>query len=988
MKKILGILIVFIALFTFNLNVNAANDKIDISEVKVIDKSSTITVDEPTIENNAINSSVKFNKVDDFVIYEVSLKNTDKYDYTIDKVLDNNTSDYLSVEYEYSDELKKNNSGTLKIKLTYKKQVLNQDKVSLDDLAITMNLIRSDGSKSSIKVTNPTTGDSIVRYVIIFILAISGLILTIKKVKVKNIKVGMFALILSVMILPFSIFAFEKFNIKITFTNIELIGEYEVYDIQIGDTTRQVTYGEEIGQLPEIPEKNGYESDGWVDSDGNEITEDTIVTKPLTLTPKYIAINYPITFNLGTDGTTTNDNTYTIEDEVTLTEPTREGYTFLGWTGFNGNTPEKNVTIPKGTTGPIELTANWRNDRERTVTFNPGDGQVSVESISVEIGETIDEFPTPTKSKYDFLGWYDGETKIEAPYTPTDNIELLAHYEETDIIKYTDKDGSGDLTIGDYVTMGNDGFWVIKNENGVVRLIAEYNLDSNSRQSKTNPRKVEFSYDAYWMINDCTATDGSGCDYRLNNDSYTYSSDQYGYYYVYKKYDNETNIAYSLENYERYLNSDVGVYGIYDMELLSYEEAVNLGCSEDSGSCPDYIANQDYWLGTMQDGDYLWIVDDSSTNLNSSDYDYVHGIRPVLTISENSIIRYVVTFDSQGGGYVPTLKVGKDEYLSTLPNDPVKDGYKFKGWYTDKTYTTKVTKKTRISDNVTFYAKWEKYYDISFDSKGGEEFDSIKVANNESIGRLPSAHKANMVLEGWYKDENYTERATSSTIVNGNMTVYAKWVTPTGITYTDSDNSDSINKGDTIIIGNDTFYVISEPNNGKVKALAQYNISANGRQDSSSTYFKSNFADVNYWYKNNNYIVDYDEGPGSGGIHYNVYRDKYDNDGDNNVKQYINKYKDYLVSLGSANIEDVRLLLMSEAAQLGCTHSYNSCPAFMGAQTFWLGSSYPAGSEQQGINIVVPSRDTYSPSIGGHFFDSNTNGIRPLVVLKLSDIEN
>ena len=73
-------------------------------------------------------------------------------------------------------------------------------------------------------------------------------------------------------------------------------------------------------------------------------------------------ISYSITYN-GIDGatfSTTNPSTYTVEsDDITLVNPTREGYTFLGWT-YDGQTePIESVTISKGSTGNKEFTANW-----------------------------------------------------------------------------------------------------------------------------------------------------------------------------------------------------------------------------------------------------------------------------------------------------------------------------------------------------------------------------------------------------------------------------------------------------------------------------------------------------------------------------------------------------------------------------------------------------------------------------------------------------
>ena len=50
---------------------------------------------------------------------------------------------------------------------------------------------------------------------------------------------------------------------------------------------------------------------------------------------------------------------YYEDEEITLNAPTREDYTFLGWTGSNGDTPQEVVTIPQYSTGNKTYTANW-----------------------------------------------------------------------------------------------------------------------------------------------------------------------------------------------------------------------------------------------------------------------------------------------------------------------------------------------------------------------------------------------------------------------------------------------------------------------------------------------------------------------------------------------------------------------------------------------------------------------------------------------------
>lgn len=59
-------------------------------------------------------------------------------------------------------------------------------------------------------------------------------------------------------------------------------------------------------------------------------------------------------------GTANNPISYNItQDDFTLTAPTKEGYTFTGWTGSNGDTPQKDVTIKKGTAENLSFKANW-----------------------------------------------------------------------------------------------------------------------------------------------------------------------------------------------------------------------------------------------------------------------------------------------------------------------------------------------------------------------------------------------------------------------------------------------------------------------------------------------------------------------------------------------------------------------------------------------------------------------------------------------------
>ena len=68
---------------------------------------------------------------------------------------------------------------------------------------------------------------------------------------------------------------------------------------------------------------------------------------------------------------------------------------------------------------------------------------------------------------------------------------------------------------------------------------------------------------------------------------------------------------------------------------------------------------------------------------------------------------FVVSFDSQGGTPVGDMSVPRNTAIGSLPSpDPTLTNYVFGGWYTNTSYTTKVTVDTIIRADVTFYAKW------------------------------------------------------------------------------------------------------------------------------------------------------------------------------------------------------------------------------------------------------------------------------------------
>lgn len=80
-----------------------------------------------------------------------------------------------------------------------------------------------------------------------------------------------------------------------------------------------------------------------------------------TYTATWTPVNYTISYDLnGGAVAVSNPTSYNIETPTfALNNPIRLGYVFAGWTGNNGTTPQKNVSIYKGSIGNKSYKANW-----------------------------------------------------------------------------------------------------------------------------------------------------------------------------------------------------------------------------------------------------------------------------------------------------------------------------------------------------------------------------------------------------------------------------------------------------------------------------------------------------------------------------------------------------------------------------------------------------------------------------------------------------
>jgi hypothetical protein len=209
---------------------------------------------------------------------------------------------------------------------------------------------------------------------------------------------------------------YDRLSFRVTFLN------------HLGDVikTDTVFYGENA-EAPSYT-REGYELEGWSQS-LNIITEDLI------LSPIFLKSIFTITFE-DYDGSIIN--TITIQKGNNLEEfpndPSRDGYTFTGWS-----------SNPQTITEDLTITAEYKIN-VYIVIFKDHDETI-LNTISLQHGEKINTYPNvPPREGYTLTGWSVSPGGVREDGAIIDDITLTAQYS---IKSYTVtfKDYNG-MTIG------------------------------------------------------------------------------------------------------------------------------------------------------------------------------------------------------------------------------------------------------------------------------------------------------------------------------------------------------------------------------------------------------------------------------------------------------------------------------------------------------------------------------------------------------------
>ena len=169
--------------------------------------------------------------------------------------------------------------------------------------------------------------------------------------------------------------------------------EYKNYDVEYGTSITPETE----------PTMEGFTFSGW-----GEIPE-TMPAKDVMITGTFTKGAFKLTYML--DGQTYKTLNYDYGDDITPEEaPTREGYTFSGWSEIPATMPANNLTIT-GTFSINKYNLIYKVDGE------------DYKTVPTEYNSTITPETAPTKDGYTFSGW------SEIPVTmPAKDVTIIGTF--------------------------------------------------------------------------------------------------------------------------------------------------------------------------------------------------------------------------------------------------------------------------------------------------------------------------------------------------------------------------------------------------------------------------------------------------------------------------------------------------------------------------------------------------------------------------------
>ena len=437
--------------------------------------------------------------------------------------------------------------------------------------------------------------------------------------------------------------------------------------------------------------------------------------------------------------------------------PTREGYTFTGWdVDFSDITADLIVTAQYST-------------NSYTISFE-SNGGTTINSVKANYNTLLSEPVAPTKEDYNFTGWYEEaklinewdfssdtipakDTTLYAKWVPLQNsitliaspssIEANNDFNQLFTLKISNDTVQGhvyksDLSLGGIfssLTIGE-----VDNSNTTVTAEVYGNLNSEGigtitlNENKLKNRTSALSADiivapspTYTMVyNDNGATSGTA-----PIDSNNYEVDDI--VIIKGNTENLIKTGHSFIGWNTKADgtgTDYIVGNTFDMESSNIVLYAKWKIKEYTVIFKDHdgtVLKTETVEHGNQAGPPISPTREGHTFIGWN-INFNKVTSNIIVTAQYDINSYTVKFESNGGSKVTPITA---EYKSkiTLPGQPTKSGYRFKGWYENQSLTKVFDFNNLIIKDITLYAKWNK-----IDNNNNDDTKSDKQ-NNETEER-------------------------------------------------------------------------------------------------------------------------------------------------------------------------------------------------------------------------------------------------------------
>ena len=466
----------------------------------------------------------------------------------------------------------------------------------------------------------------------------------------------------------------------------------------------------------------------------------------------------------------------TVEEGKTVAEPTaptKEGYEFKGW--YDGETAWDFATA---VTKDITLKAKWEEKAaaptEYTVTFD-ADGGSTVAAQTVESGAKATAPAAPTKEGYTFAGWFNGETAWDFETAVTANVTLKAAWTLNTYTVTFDADGGSDVAAAT-VNHGAKATAPTAPTKTGYTFAGWYNGEAAWDFETAVTANVTLT--AAWTANTYTVTFNANggsdvaavtADYNTaiaaptapTKTGYTFAgwyNGEVAWDFANDKVTADVTLTAKWEeiipdNYTVTFNTAGGAPEIATQTVVSGEKATAPTAPEKTG----------YTFAGWYNGTAAW------------DFDTAVTANITLT-AQWTVNTYSVVFNPDNGEETAEFTMEYGQLVAAPEVAPEKTGYTFAGWYNGETAWDFAN--DTVAGELELVAKWTPInYTVTFNTNGAtsEAIADATVAYGEKATAPTAPERTNYEFLGWFLDGSDTAWDFDNNVVEGDMTLIARW---------------------------------------------------------------------------------------------------------------------------------------------------------------------------------------------------------------------